>query len=593
MLRGRQIQLNLKSDEYKSIKHLNSETLPNLVVLTGKNGVGKSHLLEAIAEGSVTVSGIDPARISLVTQSDFTKPRPKEMADRNAYQSYKSQKINSLSTMQSQLEQQGSVLGKTEQEKLREIAKEQHTTIYKISEGMIHAGSLKRRYTQYISKVNQLLRQHKNNHSFSYVREIYEKGDEFFQNIDGSKYISESSIAGVFSKGVIPEQLAVVIFEYAYRYKKNELHIWQNEKKGGKYDVLTDEQFVDSYGSPPWELINSLLEKFPDFKYKLHFELDSFDPDESRYELYFVNHTSDTVKLYPENLSSGEKTILSIVLSIFSAGTNSEFPELLLLDEVDAALHPSMCTSFISAVNEVFCIDNDIPVMIVTHSASTVAVAPNESVYVLYRDESGTGIELASKAKALKILSEGFVGITVQDNQSVILHKVEDAAKHSIVFEGESDEIYIREVIKRSNSKLGDSCSITSGDGYGGLDNVWKVLKTRMGSRINAGKKMVLVFDCDQQRPKEKHGIHAKLSIERVDANPIKDGIENLLVSSIVERLISNFGEDVIYDGKDGKEVNELYKNEIAEWVVNNASTQEFQPFIDLVASLESEYFSE
>lgn len=44
------------SSVYRSIKQLDETNLPNFVVLTGLNGSGKSHLLNAILNGNVTSS---------------------------------------------------------------------------------------------------------------------------------------------------------------------------------------------------------------------------------------------------------------------------------------------------------------------------------------------------------------------------------------------------------------------------------------------------------------------------------------------------------------------------------------------------------
>jgi ABC-type cobalamin/Fe3+-siderophores transport system ATPase subunit len=43
---------------YKSIKTLPAIELPDFVVLTGVNGAGKTHLLEAIANGSIQIDDV-------------------------------------------------------------------------------------------------------------------------------------------------------------------------------------------------------------------------------------------------------------------------------------------------------------------------------------------------------------------------------------------------------------------------------------------------------------------------------------------------------------------------------------------------------
>lgn len=47
--------------QHKSIKDFPAVSIPDFTVITGKNGSGKTHLLEAIKNGSVEVTGIPRA----------------------------------------------------------------------------------------------------------------------------------------------------------------------------------------------------------------------------------------------------------------------------------------------------------------------------------------------------------------------------------------------------------------------------------------------------------------------------------------------------------------------------------------------------
>jgi len=88
-------------------------------------------------------------------------------------------------------------------------------------------------------------------------------------------------------------------------------------------------------------------------------------------------------------------------------------PKLLLLDEVDAPLHPSFTLSLIETLAENFVGELDVAVIMTTHSPSTVALAPEESVYELVRRPR----ELCktSVSAATQILSAGFISVTPTD----------------------------------------------------------------------------------------------------------------------------------------------------------------------------------
>src|SRR6201999_232657 len=79
------------------------------------------------------------------------------------------------------------------------------------------------------------------------------------------------------------------------------------------------------------------------------------------------------------DLSSGEKVLLQLVLWLFTAGKEGVFPKLLILDEPDAHLHPSMTQQFLDVISDVLVSKHGVREIISTHSPSTVALAPDGS----------------------------------------------------------------------------------------------------------------------------------------------------------------------------------------------------------------------
>ena len=59
---------------YKSIATLTTEDLPDLAVLIGRNGAGKTQILEALKEGHAVVSGIDLTDIELYDMTSYRVP---------------------------------------------------------------------------------------------------------------------------------------------------------------------------------------------------------------------------------------------------------------------------------------------------------------------------------------------------------------------------------------------------------------------------------------------------------------------------------------------------------------------------------------
>ena len=72
---------------FKSIKALLNIELHDFTVLTGVNGSGKSHLLEAIENGSIRVKGIDPDNNSNhIRRFDWSNLVPNDVEEIKSYQ---------------------------------------------------------------------------------------------------------------------------------------------------------------------------------------------------------------------------------------------------------------------------------------------------------------------------------------------------------------------------------------------------------------------------------------------------------------------------------------------------------------------------
>ena len=77
-----QIELNHR---YKSIETLTTEDLPDFAVLIGRNGAGKTQLLEALRGGAASIPGVGVDEIEMYDMVTFGPPNTSQ-ADRNSFQ---------------------------------------------------------------------------------------------------------------------------------------------------------------------------------------------------------------------------------------------------------------------------------------------------------------------------------------------------------------------------------------------------------------------------------------------------------------------------------------------------------------------------
>jgi len=156
----------------------------------------------------------------------------------------------------------------------------------------------------------------------------------------------------------------------------------------------------------PWQVFNEILEEAK-FKYRIQepdYQPNNYDVSIKLEDLYNGN----LIDIH--SLSSGERTILSLILALYNSN-NIEFPELILFDEPDSSLHPSMSKQMLDVLQNIFVAKKNCRVIITTHSPTTVALAPDLSIYRMDRN-SGTLVK-ESKANGIKSLTSGLENISI------------------------------------------------------------------------------------------------------------------------------------------------------------------------------------
>jgi len=223
----------------------------------------------------------------------------------------------------------------------------------------------------------------------------------------------------------------------------------------------------------PWELINEILDKI-NFKYKIV----NFDVKCADMEIRLIDKYTDTT-VQIEDLSSGEQQIIFLVVWAHHE-IISENIQLLLLDEPDSHLHPSFCKIFIDIMNEYVVKKHGVKVIMTTHSPSTVAYAPEESIFVM--NEKEPRIEKQDKDAALNTLSDGLM--ILSDDSRVIIGKIKDSnSQYIFICEGETDKTHIENCIKLFPDELKS------------LFSKWDIIPAGCASNITHCRKSHKIFN--------------------------------------------------------------------------------------------------
>ena len=137
--------------------------------------------------------------------------------------------------------------------------------------------------------------------------------------------------------------------------------------------------------------------------------------------IFKLVHKNSGIEISPNDLSTGEKTLMSLALAIYNSNEMGERAEILILDEPDASLHPSMSKIMLEILEEEIVNKYGIPVIVSTHSPTTIACTPAKALYkITSTDKRPVKCDLQDSTK---ILAYGIpnLRVSLEDRRQVFV----------------------------------------------------------------------------------------------------------------------------------------------------------------------------
>jgi ABC-type Mn2+/Zn2+ transport system ATPase subunit len=342
------------STRYKSIQNIIWDDIPAFAILTGPNGAGKTQLLEILAyKLSQTEYDQAPTLNALPMKVSGDTIGPHEIAY--------------LPSAEYSFQVQGTTIGNLQQQKnsfLQQLAPESTR-----------------------NNINATILRHRVERQFGIRITSQQQAAQLASQLpDDFVYMLNYSD--------VSASLSHVFLGYQIRFAQ------------GLMNGKSPDDVKKEIGKPPWELVNEALWA-AEFPYRIT------TPDNNLLQYYQVRMegVSGGAPMELNDLSSGEKAILRTLLWFYNSKHNNLFPKLFLLDEPDAHLHPSMTRQFIDVLKTVLVDQYKVRVILTTHSPSTVALAPEESIFIMTRGRTRIG-RPRSKAEAIGLLISGLVFVS-------------------------------------------------------------------------------------------------------------------------------------------------------------------------------------
>ena len=371
------------------------------------------------------------------------------------------------------------------------------------------------------------------------------------------------------------------------RYKAEQYSWAITESERGRGDVGS---LIDAYrrdNKPPWETLRGVLASMRQAASgEGVFDFEFSDPEADRlnhadhteyvFETRMTNRTTGT-NYNVDNLSSGEAILMTLCMVWFNQSMGRKRPALLLLDELDAMLHPSIVGAMVSCLKDLF-VRHGTDVIMATHCPATVAVLEEGEVFRVSRDGGQVRIRPVTRSEAVEELSDGLATL-----DTGLRIATADERPVTIVTEGKNALILRRWAALHFPDDVAVFDRLPNRTGASDLQSYARIL-----SKFEPNSRLLFVWDCDQA------GKIDKLVREIGPNTPVSTHILSRRDNNVADRGIENkFDEDVLKPYTEetiaaatGETLRVTFRKDsktpFAEHVAQHGTKEDFKHFQDL-----------
>ncbi len=351
------------ASSYLSINSFPDIVLPDFCLVTGVNGVGKSHFLQALQNANL--------RSDIAPQQSPSNQREIRLFDWNSLvpqdpgvfttEALRDEKVTAFNQYNQLVHQPGML------ENIRNIVRaRQLPEKYvrdPVSAALLSVAQLEPLCGQHSAQAvynqlhmiareteHQLLNQISDPFRSRILAVVATSGKHLFNLTQADFFQSKVPSSSWGTVNIFQQSFARLFVAYRDANLANQLGQFLAAKGETEVQYVTDEVFLRENGHPPWNFVNeSLATAGLDFMIN-HPTLNENTPFQPE-----LTKLSTGVKVPFGALSSGEKILMSFAFCVYYSNDRRQlslYPKMILLDEVDAPLHPSMSRDLINTIQK-------------------------------------------------------------------------------------------------------------------------------------------------------------------------------------------------------------------------------------------------
>ena len=547
---------------YLSIKELNQINLPNFAVLIGPNGVGKTQLLDAMANGHAVVRDVPLSEIEKYDIDTFKPGNLSQIAWGNCiFAEHTCEQFLSKNNGDSLIFAAAKIFADT----LNEFGIDSTSqNRYQVEDDLRnHIGSLpdftyffpinnSNVLSKYSEKILELIinplkldssrsKRSQNKEKTSCNNDpalLLSLAMKLTRKLPHELSRDDILRAAYYEGHTIANQLSYIFTRY-----KVEQYSWAHTQgeRGNKsvHDLMAEYRQTIR---PPWELLRDFLENMRKTSNSSElFNFEFSDPEEDQisfaahqqytFSAKFTNRsTGDSYSM--ATLSSGEKILMSLCLASFNKTMGRRQPKLILLDELDSVLHPSMVSALIAGLKEHF-VNHGTSVIMATHSVTTVSLLEEGEIFKISRKGGVVDVNPVDKDEAITDLSEGLA--TIDAGLRIVVSN--EMSPITILTEGYNFLHLKKWVDLFYPGKIYVFDKLPNQTGKDQLTTYGRFL-----SRVDANTHFLIVLDCDAEGKVKKlcqdlpvNGSVTAFSFKKRTNQITEKGIENMYDEEILK----------------------------------------------------------